>query len=345
MTNKPTNRQWFNPWLKRGILSVCLLLQAFIFNVSYADNVCANSWDTATGNTKAILQLTSIPPYYSVPLAGVLGEARLTTSLLCHQSTQHPFVLQSTPASPAISGNAICLTPLDGVGIRFLSDTGTPIPCSSLEQISRTAMADEGQTISINSPLAVEFIRTKAVTSLINGSHTLKMPPASLIQSYRDGYNSSEKWGSYVLSDPMPLDVSSCMLTSTTTIVNFGNVVATDPTNSKSFDIQLNQCANSSEAVTFNNATKFEFISSQLLPNGTLANKTCSGCAQNLAIAITTANGTPINLNQGYLLKNGTFSIADGSITHQFLAKLTNTGTRVTSGKIDTMVTFILSPI
>lgn len=315
--------------------------------MAYADNTCRTGPTITRGDNVAFFKLTSMHPYYSIPVNGTLGSASLSATLTCYRNLSNPFVLQVYPASPPLTpaGN-VCQTPLDGVGIRYLNNVGKGIPCNAWDEVFRIPSALNGGAYPFTRPVAAEFVRVKAVTSLPSGSYTLQMPAAANLQSHLSGVSNSAKWGHYQFSANIPLVVSTCTFANSTQTVDFKKVNLADlNTISEKFDITLNMCTNLSEAQMFNDAMYFKFQSTRILANGTLANDTCTQCAKNLAIAITTDNGTPVPLNQTYRLKNGTSTLAGGTITHHFRAKLVNNGGNASTGTINAVMTVVFSAI
>ncbi|WP_300729592.1 fimbrial protein [Pseudomonas sp.] len=334
-------------WVPRALTCLSVLLAISLTNSAQANNSCRNSAGTSPGNNMGIFKLNSLQPYYSVPVGGVLGTASFSTTMSCFGvSTTFPFVIQTSPASAPVSGNSICSTPLDGVGVRYRDSIGTPIACNGFKNISYTYSPVPGRIYTPYLGVAAEFIRTKVTTNLPAGAHTLLMPPTTRLLAHLSGVDNSRNWGTLMFDAPIALIVSKCTFAEATTTVDFGLVPRGElDSAAETFDIQISSCGDEAAAREFNNAMSIEFKSSAILPNGTLANKTCSGCAKNLAIAVKTKSGTPVPLNQRYRMASGTFTLDGETIKHHFQAGLTHHGGSVTGGSINTLMTVVLSPI
>lgn len=334
-------------WMPRALTCLSALLALSLANIAQANNSCRNSEGTSAGNNVGMFKLNSLLPYYSVPVGGVLGTASFSTTMTCFGvTTTYPFVIQTSPASAPVSGSSICTTPLDGIGVRYLDTTGSPIACNSVKNISYTYSPVSSRTYTPYLGVAAEFIRTKTTTNLPAGAHTLLMPPTTRLLAHLSGVDSSRQWGSLLFDAPIPLLVTKCTFADATTTVDFGLVPRGELASAvETFDIQISSCGDEAAAREFNNAMSIEFKSSAILPNGTLANKICSDCAKNLAIAIKTKDGAPVPLNKRYKMAGGAFTLDGETIKHHFQAGLTNNGGSVTGGAIDTLVTVVLSPI
>ncbi|VVP32876.1 hypothetical protein PS865_04454 [Pseudomonas fluorescens] len=329
-----------------GLLASALLGASY----SYADvrnNECRTNQSGGMGSSVTTIILDSMRPYYSVPVGEVLGQGRVQDQVQCYDVSETAlFVVQMIPASSAVLGDEICQTPLDGVGIRFRAWTGTPIRCDGWSDILSINNPVSNRVYPYLVPNAIEFVRTKSVTSLTPGLHNLSLPASTQINSYRPGLTGGERWGSYNFKATNQLLVSTCIFAKPTTTVDFGKLNFSDiTTKSVDFSIDLGTCGDASAAAAFNDIAKIQFSSAQLRQDGGLDNSNCTGCAKGVAIELTTGRGVRVPLNANYEMVNGDFSINGETITHRFKAKLKQTATPMTGGKIDSMVTITLSSI
>lgn len=346
MNNYLSSAQWIFLWARRGFFFGVIAIAYSCLNSVLASNICRQRPLTPANSNTATFQLNNLQPYYSVPIGGVLGTASLQTELTCFSNSEYNFILQIEPRSTSERGIFICNTPLDGVGIRYKNFNGADIRCDSWGEVFRIPRPRTGGAHNFGLPVAAEFIRTKEVTALPPGQHTLAMPARARILSHLNGGTSSIPWGRYVFNNSLPLMVSRCTFAASPPPVNFERFPIEDILiKNVPFEININNCGNTAGAQVFNNAMNFQFIASNILPNGTLNNQPCFGCARNLAIEVTNDNGATIPLNQNYPLRNGTFSINGGTITHRFRAKLRPHGGTVTSGRINTLMTVVFSSI
>ena len=331
---------------KNWILTAFIITGAMLSELTEASNICRSAPSNGNGQNSTAIILNSLRPYYDVNVGDVLGTGRIDSNVTCYEGSNFTFVMNMNPSSPSETSSTICSTPLDGVGIRFKDSAGHAITCNAWSSVLHIQNPQPGSNHRFFVNNAVEFIRTKTVTSLPAGLHPLRMPTGTHLGSYLSGSTNGRLLGNYVFTASTDLLVSQCVFADASRTVDFQTVSAGDLSSSvKPFSIQLRNCGDRSAAEFYNGIAKFRFTSTTLLSDGTLGNATCATCAEGVAIEVTNDQGTLIRLNQDYRLNTGTFTITGDSIEHKFKAKLKVTGATVKAGRIDSILTVVVSSI
>ncbi|PXX73153.1 Pilin (type 1 fimbria component protein) [Pseudomonas sp. LAMO17WK12:I10] len=329
-------------WKTFGFIVVSMLFSG----LAQASNICGNSPSGIQGTHTAPITVGSLRPYYDVPVGGILGTGRIDSSVTCNTDSSFSFVIQMVPNSQAELGNDVCQTPLDGVGIRFRDIGGEAIECSFWGDVLYISNPRAGVNYNFSVSPAVEFVRTKDITTLSPGLHNLRMPSATVVNSYLPASTNGQSWGNYTFNPSDRLLVSRCMFAEASRTVDFQVVSVGDlGSNEKLFNIGLRDCGDQMAAELFNNLVKMKFSSAMILPDGTLGNSACGTCAEGVAIEVSDGNGNLVPLNRDYQMRTGAFTISGDTIDHRFKARLKATGGTIKTGRIDSLLTVILSSI
>lgn len=334
-----------------------LLPVLFLPSLAYSNpvnNLCRSSQNASAGNNQAEIRLTSLKPFNSVPVNGVLGVANMTGSLICSGNASivwgRTFVIQGIPNSGE-SGD-VCKTQLDGIGIRYRNgDGGGYIPCNRWGEFFKIANVVNGQTYTMNTPLVAELIKTKENTTLPPGSHEVLIDPQNSLTSYWPGTSNGSAWGKIVFVANTKLLVNPCQFSSAHTNVRFGTVQVDDVARGaveRPFRLEFSGCGIQSSAEYFNNVASLRFISAKIRADGNLDIGPCEKvCAKGTVIEVKPEGGTAINLNEKFKLKNGNYSIGNDTITHHFVAKLkpATASSVITPGSTDAILTLVIDSL
>lgn len=332
------------------IIKFILMTGLMSSSMAFADNIC-KSGSAAPGTNKLVMRLDQLQPYYSVPVGGILGTASIHSTIRCDQNSEYDWVLQNVLASPGDYDATTCRTPLDGVGVRYKRPSGGNLPCTDWDAIIRISKPRAARDYMLSLPVAAEFVRTKAVTSLPSGTHQMHLPPSSRLEAHLAGSNDGKKWGSYVFEAHTPLIVSNCTF-ATTTHVNFGRRRVNElNTIEEPFQLKFSNCGDALAAKFFNDSMKIKFVSGQI-QGGLLKNDTCADCAKNVSIMVRKEHGLMISLSQPYVLKDGVYEINQDTIIHKFRAILIRSAGSggggagaPTPGRIQSVLTVVLTSL
>lgn len=342
-----------------GAMRPTALLLCGCLNPWLASPANAGPWDTLNhacrntvqppGNNVAWVEMESIRPFASVPVNGVLGRAKIRgPAISCVGEIPPPvanFALQIRPGTG--EAGTVCRTGLDGVGVRFIDKNGQAILCSGREEFRRFVNVQAGQSLQLDVPGAVEFIRTKAISSLKPGQYNLGLPSSLAIDSYWPGYSDSSVWASPKI-DPNspPLILSQCSLAGVTTTVDFKTLTLAQIQSSqqeKPFTVSIGGCGDQTAAEVINQYGSFSFSSATILADGSLGNESCADCATGVAIEVLKQDGAKVDLNRLYKLSQGQFAINGETVTHFFRARLKATPSTLSSGAIKSVLVVVLT--
>ncbi len=343
-----------------GAIRCAALLLCGCLNLWLASSVNAGPWETqnnachnlknAPANNITWVEVESIRPFASVPVNGVLGRAKIRgPAISCVGEIPPPvanFALQIRPGTG--EAGTVCGTGLDGVGVRFIDTDGRAILCSGREEFRRFVNVQPGQVLQLDVPGAMEFIRTKAMSSLKPGRYHIKLSPSFVIDSYWPGYTSSTVWSLTPQVDPNspPLVLSQCSLAGVTTTVDFKTLTLAQIQSSqqeKPFTVSIGGCGDQTAAEVINQYGSFSFSSATILADGSLGNESCADCATGLAIEVLKQDGAKVDLNRLYKLSLGQFAINSETVTHFFRARLKATPSTLSSGAIKSVLVVVLT--
>ncbi|MGP8542714.1 fimbrial protein [Pseudomonas protegens] len=329
------------------IFFVCVIYSGFV-SADYRNNYCNSGAEL--GSNSISFKLGYLRPFSEVEVGGVLGTAALVGAVTCND-VEEPygklgFSLQVGPGTG--EPGDICSTPIDGVGVRYRSAYGRAIPCDHWDEVF-LVRPKKGGYYAVSLDQAVEFIKTKPRTSLGPGLHELRLPPSSYISSYWKGTTNSNIWGNYAFYSTAKLLVADCRMVDANKTVDFEGVnpyhLADGGMVEKKFDLTLGSCGSQSAAEEFNSVASFHFQSKNIRTDGRLENDRCEGCAKGILITVANAKGKMIDLNKSYLMRGGDYSLSGERITHHFLARLERDFKNIEAGRIQVVLTLIISSL
>ena len=305
---------------------------------------------------KVYHQTNYIHPFNSVDLRGIVGNMTIDMPIRCGGGKPGDTfkVYRTTRMQPGLDSQTCQLKqpdgkPVLGIGIRLRNLAGPALQCTDpsanahnlvFEIVARSATST---VAAFKISAALEYIKTGPTTNLVPGLHPLEFPLTNSFVAINSQGTIQEDWGQPYLSANSATLVSTCALAQVNTPVQFGKLAIDQlHTSERAFTISLKDCASTAAANFFNGLTSMSFSSSTRLPDGTLGNEICAGCAKGVAIEVLNDNGRRVDLTQKYKMSDGTFSITGDTIEQRFRARLIATGP-ITGGEINGLLTFIFT--
>ena len=305
---------------------------------------------------KVYHQTNYMHPFNSVGLRGIVGNMTIDMPIQCGGGKPGDTfkVYRTTRMQPGMDSQTCQLNqpdgkPIRGIGVRLRSAAGAALRCTDPSPNAHNlvfevvAASPASTVVGFRVPAALEYIKTEHNTNLAPGLHPLEFPLTNSFVAINSQGTVQEDWGQPYPNAHNSTLVSSCALAQVNTSVQFGKLAIDQlHASERPFSISLKDCASTAAAHLFNSLVSMSFSSSARLPDGTLGNETCDGCAKGVAIEVMNGNGDRVNLTQKYKMSDGTFSITDDTIEQRFRARLISTGS-ITGGEIKGLLTFVFT--
>lgn len=295
-----------------------------------------------------------VNPVNSVPLRNIVSNMVIDMPIVCGGGKPgDTFKVYRTTRMQAGMDNQTCQLSQPngqqvlGIGVRLRNGAGRALLCNDPAPNPRNLVFEmESKStkprvvVGFKLPVAVEYIRTADPINLAPGLHTLEFPLTNSFVAVNSQGTVQQDWGIPYAKVHSSSLVSTCALAQINTPVPFGRLTIDQLHNSeRAFSINLKDCGNTTAANLFNGLISMRFYSSTQLPDGTLGNKVCDGCAKGVAIEVLNDNGVRVDLTQKYKMSAGTFSVTADTIEQRFKARLIATGP-ITGGEINGLLTF-----
>lgn len=265
-------------------------------------------------------------------------EARAVVPTLCGIGSYSAAVY--LPAQPRISPS-VCLTTVPGINMQanFCSNSQ---PGRLVGPSVFFLPNNGGARYPYTFVQTFNYIKSAQVPPGVYNLAPQQLAPLSVrrVHPLNGGY-SFYNFTAQVTTGPVEIIGTTCSLVSSNVVVDFGEF--SDESVSKDFQIAFDSCTSGADALAYNQAVSFKFVSERIRPDGSaLLNGTCASCAKGIQVELQDGTGRDINLAQPFkLASNGAVEIRPNGLVHNFRANIRNNPDQPRSpGLLDTQLTF-----